>query len=174
MDSSKFFYYHVKHRLLLHNLYGIELCVGLLGDFISTSDGKKVPVRDVAAEHCREDLYGTVPTLNDWLKGSDEVISQQLQLPEIQNAAVKAFLVRPFLRSGLQSALLITYSNFGVYLVERFLGADEALELARLLPPGQTVQQLLKSFQCTEKWQYTPDKSELNWLKEQENGQRTN
>jgi hypothetical protein len=173
LDSSKLFYYHLKHRLLLHNLYGIEICVERLGDFIVNTDGKTVLVRDVAAEHCKEDLYGAVPTLNDWLKNSDEAIKSQLLIPTIHDATVEAFLMRPFLRSGLHSSLLITYSNFGVYLVEQFFGAPAALELAKLIPATQTVQQMLKSFQPSEKWQYTPDKNELNWLNEQENGQQT-
>jgi hypothetical protein len=171
LDSSKLFYYHLKHRLLLHHLYGIELCIELMGDFLVNSEGKTVLVRDVAAEHCREDLYGAVPTLNDWLKEADERISPQLQIPSLQDAQVEAFLMRPYLRSGLQSALLITYSNFGVYLVEQFFGIQKALELAKILPANQTVQQVLQSFKCTEKWQYTPDKNEINWLNEQENGQ---
>ena len=32
IDSSKYFYHHAKHRLLLHNLFGVELCVELFED----------------------------------------------------------------------------------------------------------------------------------------------
>lgn len=174
MDSSKLFYYHLKHRLLLHNLYGIELAIELLGDFVINSDGKTILVRDIAAEHCREDLFGVVPTLNDWLKNADEELSKEINIPQITDSELEYFLMRPYLRSGLRSSLLITYSNFGVYLVERFLSKEQALQLADLLPATQNVQRLLQVFHCTERWQYTPDKNELNWLKQLENGQATN
>ncbi len=41
IDSSKYFYYHVKHRMLLHNLYGVELCTELFGEFVVNSKGKR-------------------------------------------------------------------------------------------------------------------------------------
>lgn len=173
MDSSKLFYYHVKHRLLLHNLYGIELCIELLGDFIINSDGKTILVRDVAAEHCKEDLYGAVPTLNDWLSEADVLLRKNIEVPKVQDIALEAFLMRPYLRSGLRSSLLITYSNFGVYLVEQFFDTTKALALMNLLPAQQTVQHVLKEFKFTQKWQYSTDKNELNWLNEQENGNNT-
>jgi hypothetical protein len=174
MDSSKLFFYHLKHRLLLHNLYGIELAIELLGDFVINQTGKTVLVRDIAAEHCREDLFGVVPSLNDWLTNANDTISKELILPKIDDSSLEYFLMRPYLRSGLHSSLLITYSNFGVYLVEKFLGQEQALLLASLLPATQNVQRLLHLFHCTERWQYTPDKNELNWLKQLENGQTTN
>ena len=73
IDSSKYFFYHVKHRLLLHNLFGVELAVELMGNFIQNSAGKQVLVRDIAVEHCREDLDGKIPTLSDWLKGNEHL-----------------------------------------------------------------------------------------------------
>src|SRR4028118_1096722 len=78
IDSSKLFYYHIKHRLLLHNLYGVELAVELFGDTVINANNAHIPVRDIAVEHIREDLDGKIPTLNDWLKGHvDESVSFQ-------------------------------------------------------------------------------------------------
>lgn len=68
MDSSKLFYFDSKHRLLLHNTYGIQLCMQKFGDMLVNADGQTVMVRDVAAEHCKEDLLNTVPNLNHWFK----------------------------------------------------------------------------------------------------------
>lgn len=170
LDSSKLFYYHIRHRVALHNLFGIELCCELLGDFLQNSDGATVLVRDVAAEHCREDLSGVVPTLNDWLEKSDEAIRELITVPDTGDAEITTFLMRPYLRSGLHSSLLITCSNFGVWLVEKFFGSSKALILAECLPPRQTIHRLLLSFQYTERWQYTPDHRELQWLKEHEHG----
>lgn len=170
LDSSKLFYYHVRHRVVLHHLFGIELCCELLGDFIQNSDGKTVLVRDIAAEHCKEDLSGVVPTLNDWLEKSDEAIRETIVVPDIGDREVTDFLMRPYLRSGLRSSLLITCSNVGVWLIERFFGSAKALAVAECLAPGQTIHKLLIPFQYTEQWQYTPNVRDLRWLKEQENG----
>ena len=163
LDSSKLFYYHVKHRLLLHNLYGIELCCELLGDVLLNSDGKNVVVRDIAAEHCKEDLSGVVPSLNDWLK---DFKSSVPVVPEIEDEELKAFVLKPYLRSGIEASMFITCSNFGVSLVEKFLGNEKALMLAKQLPQEQTIQSFLKSFKFSEHWQYTPDISQLKMIEE--------
>ena len=170
LDSSKLFYYHIRHRVALHNLFGIELCIELFGDFIVNADHKTVLVRDIAAEHCSEDLSGVVPTLNDWLEKSDAAMKELIVVPHIEDEELTAFLMRPYLRSGLHSSLFITCSNFGVYLVEKFFDSSRALALAQSLPPGQTMKNVLQSFHYTERWQYTPDKQELKWLKENDNG----
>ena len=113
LDSSKLFVFHLKHRLLLHNTYGIELCIELFGDFITNSDGKIVLVRDIAAEHCREDLCGAVPTLNDWFKNYDNQILENIIIPKLSDEKLAAFIMKPFLRSGLKASLILTCSNFG-------------------------------------------------------------
>jgi len=167
IDSSKFFFHHVKRRLLLHNLYGIELAIELFGDYIKNSDGRVVLVRDIAAEHCKEDLSGVVPTLYDWLKGNDADFD--IQIPNLEDQPkLKAFIMRPFLRTGLKSSLMLTCSDFGVYMVELLLGNSAALILAERLAAEQKVKKYLLQFKFTERWQYTPDRKELIWLKEQE------
>jgi len=66
IDSGKLFRHHIKHWLLLHNLYGAELAMGLFGEVLENSDGQVVLVRDVVAAHCREDLGGRVPSLREY------------------------------------------------------------------------------------------------------------
>jgi hypothetical protein len=61
MDTSKLFSFDVRHRILLHNTYGIHICIQKFGDVLTNSDGLAMLVRDVAAEHCKEDLMGVVP-----------------------------------------------------------------------------------------------------------------
>ena len=125
-------------------------------------------MRDIAAEHCKEDLSGVVPTLYDWLKGNE--VDFKIVIPDLEDhPALKAFVMRPFLRTGLKSSLMLTCSDFGVYLVELFLGAQAALTLVERLPVEQKVKHYLQQFQFTERWQYTPDRKELIWLKEQTN-----
>ena len=122
MDSSKLFLFNPKHRLLLHHLFGIDLCVEKFGDVISNNDNRQVMVRDIAAEHCKEDLSNRVPSLTDWLKDNDDHIAPKISIPKIENSELEYFVMKPLLKSNLKSSLLITWSNFGVYLAAEFLG----------------------------------------------------
>ncbi|MBC9908934.1 DUF6915 family protein [Chitinophaga varians] len=68
LDSSKLFYFNLRHRILLHHTYGIDLCTKKFGETLVNSSNQTILVRDIAAEHCKEDLLGVVPTLNQWFK----------------------------------------------------------------------------------------------------------
>jgi hypothetical protein len=170
MDSSKLFCFHARHRLLLHHTTGIEWATELLGDFILTSEGRTVLVRDIAAEHCKEDLSGRVPTLHDWLRAADTTLAPLVPSPDQllvdASDSIRTFVLRPYLRTGLRSALLLTTSTFGVYLAEQLLGLPAAEELARRLQPVPAVANILSSFTFTEAWQYRPDPKELAWLRQ--------
>lgn len=173
LDSSKYFFYHIKHRVLLHNLLGVEWATRLLGNTITNSDGKILLVRDIAVEHCREDLDGQIPTLNEWFAGNEPLdfffeAEPVAGLPE----KVQTFLLEPFLRTGLKRSLVITYSDFGVFLTEHFFGLEAANKLAAQLPFEHKVKNLLGHFQFTAPWQYTPQQQEIEWLKSQANGQK--
>lgn len=165
LDSSKLYYYNPRHRLLLHQLYGIELSVMKFGDYIINSGNKIVLVRDIVAEHCKEDLSNKVPSLFDWLEKNDAMISDRIYIPEILDEELKAFVLQPFFKSNLKSSLLITLSNFGVFLVKELLSLKQAEVLHQLLPKEATVQNYLKGFQFHERWQFTPCAKELDWLK---------
>ena len=56
-----------RHRLVLHNSFGVDLAEQVFGPQLVNSDGKRVFVRDVAQQHVLEDL-GFVPALADCLK----------------------------------------------------------------------------------------------------------
>ncbi|MCA0234683.1 MAG: hypothetical protein LCH91_29800 [Bacteroidetes bacterium] len=162
IDSSKLFIFHTKHRILLHNLYGIELCVFIFGHYIINSEGKTILIRDIAAEHCKEDLSGYVPTLNDWFINFQ--LPYNFVIPEINDTELRSFIYKPFLRSTCKSSFIITCSDFGVYLIEKIYGHDKALKLANEIPPEQTVNNLLKNYRFEHKWQLFPDRNELIWL----------
>jgi hypothetical protein len=165
LDSSKYFFYHVKHRLLLHNLYGVELAVDLFGDVLLNADGVSVPVRDVAVAHIREDLDGKIPTLTDWFATHEDGNYFQSAIPDLKDEILNRFLWKPYLRSGTKDALIITCSDFGVSLMETFHGAGAALQLREALPQAYRVSDFLQKFTFTQRWQYTPQQEELNWLK---------
>lgn len=166
MDSSKLFYFDLRHRILLHNTYGIDLCIEKFGETVSNADGKTILVRDIAAEHCKEDLAGIVPTLNNWFKYVDNEILSLIKPINPSDSKLKEFLLRPYLMSGLQSTLIITHSNFGVYLTKEILGLDYALELTKHLEHS-AINELLQYIKLKERWQYSPD---LQQLKQIENG----
>lgn len=166
IDTSKLFYFDIKHRILLHHTYGIDLCIQKFGDTLINSDNQTILVRDIAAEHCKEDLMGIVPTLNNWFKYVDESLFSLIKPVNPVDSKLKEFVLRPFIMSGLKSTLIITHSNFGIYLVKEFLGLDYALELANHL--GHTnINELLQFIKLKDRWQYTPD---LKQLKDIENG----
>ncbi len=165
LDSSKLFFFNIKHRALLHHTFGISLCIMALGDLVSNSDGQKILVRDIASEHLKEDLNGQVPTLADWFTQANEPISPTLkQALAIGDSRLRDFVLKPYLDSGIENTLMITFSDFGVSLVERFLGTETALALRHHLPAQHTVKSMLRKFPFTERWQYSPDMSQMQLL----------
>lgn len=67
IDSSKIAVPDMRHRAMLHSAWGIYLAERVFGTTITNSDGKRVPVRDLAEEHVIEDL-GFIPTMQDYLQ----------------------------------------------------------------------------------------------------------
>ena len=62
MDSSKMCLPDVRHRMLLHNSFGVFIAERVFGHVIVNSDGKAVSVRDIAEDHVIQDL-GKIPTV---------------------------------------------------------------------------------------------------------------
>lgn len=56
-----------RHRMVLHNSFGIMLCEQVFGVAIVNSDGRDVSVRDIAERHVIDDL-GHIPTLYEVFK----------------------------------------------------------------------------------------------------------
>lgn len=170
MDSSKYFYYHAKHRLLLHHLLGAEWAVLLMGNFIENSEGNIVLVRDIAVEHCREDLDGKIPTLYDWLEEQPILNDYFETLPLIEDPILYDWVYAPFRRTGLKSSFVLTWSDFGVHLANLLLGNAAATQLAQFIPTENKIKQLLEHYTLRHRWQYTPQQKEIIWLREQKRG----
>lgn len=62
LDHSKEHLPDMRHRLLLHNSWGVHLAERALGTHLTNSLGKLVLVRTLAEQHVIEDL-GRIPTL---------------------------------------------------------------------------------------------------------------
>ena len=67
MDQTKLHVADLRHRVVLHNSFGIGLCEAHFGDHIKNSDGDLVSVRKIAEEHVIEDI-GFIPSLDKALE----------------------------------------------------------------------------------------------------------
>lgn len=67
-DHSKAHVPDMRHRMILHNSFGIYLCEQVFGDTFENSAGLVVSVRDVGEQHVIDDL-GSIPTLEHCLSG---------------------------------------------------------------------------------------------------------
>lgn len=65
-DASKASLPDNRHRMALHNAFGMLLAEQVFGPAINNSAGRRVFVRDIAAQHILEDL-GFIPTLAECL-----------------------------------------------------------------------------------------------------------
>ncbi len=68
LDHTKAHVADMRHRVFLHNSWGIYLAEQIFGINITNSDGKLVSVRDIAEDHVIEDL-GRIPTLAECIEG---------------------------------------------------------------------------------------------------------
>lgn len=167
IDSSKYFLFHAKHRVCLHNLFGVELATKFLGNELVNSEGKTILVEQIALEHCKEDMSGYIPSLNDYF--ADNLHLENLlptEFPSLGNEIWDAFLQRPYEMSGLRVTLAITYSDFGAKLLEYFYGNEAAIIFKEKIKNHIKMKDFLNEFQFTHTWQYTVNQEDLMWLEE--------
>lgn len=62
IDQTKAHVPDARHRIILHNSFGIYLCEQQFGSYLTLENGHTVSVRDVAEQHVLDDL-GFIPTL---------------------------------------------------------------------------------------------------------------
>ena len=131
-DSAKAHLADNRHRLILHNSFGIALAERVFGPAVTNSKGRRVFVWDIGLQHVLEDL-GFVPTLakcldetplRPWMAGARKVL--QRQAPDSQTG--------PESRDSTAQpvTVLLISVEFGT---ERFVygGLDAALEGVRRL-----------------------------------------
>lgn len=68
MDSTKGYVPDMRHRMILHNAWGIMLAEQIHGVYFKNSDGRDISVRDVLEQHVMDDL-GHIPTLEKCISG---------------------------------------------------------------------------------------------------------
>jgi len=96
MDSSKSSFSDARHRTVTHNIW---FCVNVIprvfGEERINSEGRPYSTKDIAEEHCYEDL-GLVPTIQDylenmklkkWMKGESTV-----EKPKVNEKSTTDFL----------------------------------------------------------------------------------
>lgn len=67
-DQTKAHFPNQRHRAILHSSFGIYLCEQVFGVNVKNSNEKLISVRDLGEQHVIEDM-GTIPTIQDYLKG---------------------------------------------------------------------------------------------------------
>lgn len=67
MDSTKTALPDVRHRAILHSCFGCFLVEQVFGVSAKNSEGKDYSPRDIAEDHCIEDL-GFIPSMDRWFK----------------------------------------------------------------------------------------------------------
>ncbi len=166
IDSSKLYFFHFKHRCLLHHTLGIEIATQIFGDYLVNQEGSTILIRDIVAEHCKEDLNNHVPTVSEWFSGNESIADYITEIPETGNEDLQKFILAPLLKSNCKASLIITCSDFGVALVEKIFDLPTALHLRSLLPQEQNVKQVLKNFQLRKRWQFTPNMEAIKMLEQ--------
>lgn len=68
MDSTKAHVPDMRHRMILHNAWGIFVAESVFGVYFVNSNGKDISVRDVLEQHVIDDL-GHIPTLEKCMAG---------------------------------------------------------------------------------------------------------
>ena len=68
MDSTKAHIPDIRHRMILHNAWGIFQAELIFGTYFTNSDSRIISVRDVLEQHVIDDL-GHIPTLDSCMKG---------------------------------------------------------------------------------------------------------
>lgn len=66
-DQTKAHHADMRHRMILHNAWGIFMCEKQFGTFITNSDGNHVQVRDIGEDHVLQDL-GRIPSLSECIQ----------------------------------------------------------------------------------------------------------
>jgi hypothetical protein len=91
-DSTKGHVCDARHRMVLHNAFGMLLAEQVFGPAIMHSGNRRVFVRDIAAQHILEDL-GFIPSLSDclaglplhpWMAGGRKLAPTFSSLPEME------------------------------------------------------------------------------------------
>jgi hypothetical protein len=62
-DQTKAHLADARHRMILHNTFGIFLCEQFFGPVLTLSNGKQIPTRWVAESHVKADFGGLIPSI---------------------------------------------------------------------------------------------------------------
>jgi RNA-binding protein YlmH len=68
IDCTKQFLPDVRHRMILHNNFGIYIAQRVFGELMTNSDNRVIMVKDIAEQHILDDLH-RIPTLEQCLQG---------------------------------------------------------------------------------------------------------
>lgn len=91
-DQTKGHVADARHRMVLHNSFGIFLMERHFGPLLTNSDGKVIPTRFIGEQHVMEDL-GRIPSLQEclsdlplrpWMAMRAQRLSETLEQPSLE------------------------------------------------------------------------------------------
>jgi hypothetical protein len=136
-DQTKGHIADARHRLLLHNEFGVELCEEIFGEtLLRPSDGKQIGVSEVARRHVEEDFGGHVPavdrcfrraTLEGWMQEAcgfptDVLAARRFGGVPADYQEIRNWFERAEGRCPDGRARLLLTHTFGIFLCEQRFG----------------------------------------------------
>ena len=137
-DRTKGHIADARHRLLLHNDFGVDLCQEIFGEtLVRDSDGGEVAVRDIACRHVEEDFGGSVPAVGEcfrrapiepWMKEAhgfptDALAARRFGGVPADYLEIRRWFERAEGRCPDGRARLLLMHAFGIFLCEQRFGA---------------------------------------------------
>lgn len=155
-DQTKAHVPTARHRVYLHNTFGIELCEGIFGaHWQRASDGVYVPVHHIARRHIEEDLR-FLPTLRQCLRRHPYALHGEPQEPPApltgaealaarlggiasDYATIVAWFARPMEILRDRRFFVFLGNSFGIFLAEERFGVTMARASDRSVLPVRSV-----------------------------------
>jgi len=133
IDSSKLYFHHYGHRMLLHNSYGAKAAISIFGDNIHNGE-KLVSVRDIVFSHCEEDNISVKQmdvgfllrnlTFNFFKKETLLRLEKDLK-----GHVAYHHIFEPYFMTGNLNALCLTVSDLGHSILAQTIRASDLISL---------------------------------------------
>ncbi|MCI4670545.1 MAG: hypothetical protein MRZ79_20585 [Bacteroidia bacterium] len=154
IDSSKYYFYHYKHRAMLHHNLGATITEKAFGKSLVNSLGIEVPMKRIVEEHTREDISGEYPTVDEWFEENNSLKECVTMVPKSTSEAVNSFIQSPLELTANKASMIITCSDFGVSLIEKIFGMEEAILIRNQIPRSQHLSNILPRLSLNPEWAF--------------------
>ncbi len=137
LDQTKGHIADARHRLLLHNDFGVDLCEEIFGGaLVRASDAESVAIGELARRHVKEDFGGRVPTVEEcfrrvplrpWMEEArcfptDALAARRFGGVPADYGEIRGWFERAEARCQDGRARLLVTHTFGIFLCEQRFG----------------------------------------------------